>query len=111
MTEPITYLGPPGTGKTQNLSNLIRNCLEDNISPERIACVSFTRKAAQESRERVCKDWGLEEDSLPHFQTLHAMAFRSGGYKVDNVMRLRTPIIRILKVILIYWGFPRGICI
>ena len=87
MTEPITYLGPPGTGKTQNLSNLIRNCLEDNISPERIACVSFTRKAAQESRERVCKDWGLEEDSLPHFQTLHAMAFRSGGYKVDNVMR------------------------
>ena len=87
MTEPITYLGPPGTGKTQNLSNLIRNCLEDNIPPERIACVSFTRKAAEESRERVCKDWGLEEDSLPHFQTLHAMAFRSGGYKVDNVMR------------------------
>ena len=25
----ITYLGPPGTGKTQNNSNLVRNCIED----------------------------------------------------------------------------------
>ena len=56
------------------------------MDPFKIACVSFTRKAAQESRERVCLDLGLEEDSLPYFQTLHSMAFRAGGYKVDDVV-------------------------
>ena len=81
-----TILGPPGTGKTQTNSNKIRECIEQGIDPDRIACVSFTRKAAQESRERVCGDWGLNEKDLPYFQTLHSMAFRSGGYSTDEVM-------------------------
>jgi superfamily I DNA/RNA helicase len=82
-----TYLGPPGCGKTQNNSNLVKEYINQGIDPERIACVSFTRKAARESRERVCHDCGLEEDRLPHFQTLHSIAFREGGYKVSEVMR------------------------
>ena len=87
MIEERTILGPPGTGKTQTNSNLIRNCIEDGIEPEEIACVSFTRKAAQESRERVGKDWGIKDASLPYFQTLHSMAFRSGGYKSSDVVQ------------------------
>ena len=87
MTEEHeTILGPPGTGKTQTNSNKIRECIEQGIEPDRIACVSFTRKAAQESRERVCRDWGIDEKDLPYFQTLHSMAFRSGGYSSDEVM-------------------------
>ena len=86
MIEEKTILGPPGTGKTQTNSNLVRECLKNGMAPHKIACVSFTKKAAQESRERVCQDLGLEEDSLPYFQTLHSMAFRSGGYKVDEVI-------------------------
>ena len=81
-----TILGPPGTGKTQTNSNKIRDCLEQGISPDRIACVSFTRKAAQESRQRVCKDWGIDERDMPYFQTLHSMAFRAGGYSTDEVI-------------------------
>jgi len=81
-----TILGPPGCGKTQTNSNLIRNCIEDGIDPDRIACVSFTRKAATESKNRVCNDWGLEEDMLPYFRTLHSMAFLAGGYKSAEVM-------------------------
>lgn len=84
-----TILGPPGTGKTQTNSNKIRNCLEKGISPDRIACVSFTRKAAQESRQRVCNDWGIEERDMPYFQTLHSMAFRAGGYSTDEVVGSR----------------------
>ena len=87
MIEERTILGPPGTGKTQTNSNLIRNCIEDGIEPEEIACVSFTRKAAQESRERVGKDWGIKDASLPYFHTLHSMAVRSGGYKSSDVVQ------------------------
>ena len=65
--EPITFLGPPGTGKTQNISKLVLECIEEGIPPERIACVSFTKKAAQESRDRVCREGGLQEDALPYF--------------------------------------------
>ena len=81
-----TILGPPGTGKTQTNSNKIRECIEQGIAPDRIACVSFTRKAAQESRDRVCKDWGIDERDMPYFQTLHSMAFRAGGYSTDEVL-------------------------
>ncbi len=81
-----TILGPPGTGKTQTNSNRIRECIEQGIAPDRIACVSFTRKAAKESRERVCRDWGIDEKDMPYFQTLHSMAFRSGGYTTDDVI-------------------------
>ena len=81
-----TILGPPGTGKTQTNSNKIRDCIEQGISPDRIACVSFTRKAAKESRDRVCKDWGIDERDMPYFQTLHSMAFRAGGYSSDEVV-------------------------
>ena len=82
-----TILGPPGTGKTQTNSNRVRNCIEDGIDPDRIACVSFTRKAATESRERVGRDWGIDEKDLPFFQTLHSMAYRAGGYTPNDVMR------------------------
>jgi superfamily I DNA/RNA helicase len=82
-----TILGPPGCGKTQTNSNLIQSYIKEGIAPEQIACVSFTRKAAQESRERVSNDWGVPTDSLPYFQTLHSMAFRAGGYKPSDVIR------------------------
>ena len=87
MTETITYMGPPGCGKTQTVSNLVRNCIEEGIPPERIACVSFTRKAASESRQRVCNDWGISEDMLPNFQTLHSIAFRGGGFTTKDLLR------------------------
>ena len=51
-----TILGPPGGGKTHTNTLLVKQCIEDGIPPERIACVSFTRKAAQESKARVCRD-------------------------------------------------------
>ena len=53
MNEIKTILGPPGCGKTQTNSNLIQKYIEEGINPLKIACVSFTRKAATESRERV----------------------------------------------------------
>ena len=82
-----TILGPPGCGKTHTNTLLIRQCIEDGIYPERIACVSFTKKAAQESKDRVFRDLGVEKNRLHYFQTLHSMAFRAGQYKKEDVIR------------------------
>lgn len=54
--------------------------------PERIAFVAFTRKAALEARERAQVQFGLSEDSLPYFRTLHSLAFRELGIQREQVM-------------------------
>ena len=101
--ESETILGPPGTGKTQTNSNRIRDCIQEGIDPDRIACVSFTRKAAGESRDRVVKDWNIDERDLPYFQTLHSMAYKAGGYTTDDVMSPKD-----LKIIGNAVGIPFG---
>jgi superfamily I DNA/RNA helicase len=87
LNEQKTILGPPGCGKTQTNSNLIHKYIKQGIDPDKIACVSFTKKAATESRERVCKNWNLTEEDLPYFQTLHSMAFQVLGHKPTEVMQ------------------------
>ena len=60
-----TILGPPGCGKTQTNSNLIQGYIKEGIERQRIACVSFSKKAARESKERVCNDWNILDEDLP----------------------------------------------
>ena len=81
-----TILGPPGCGKTQTNIRMVQGFIASGIPPEKIACVSFTRKAAEEAKSRICEEMGLERDIFPFFQTLHSMAFRSGMHKGDEVM-------------------------
>ena len=42
-------LGPPGTGKTTTLLNLVDEFLKDGIRPRQIGYFSFTKKAATEA--------------------------------------------------------------
>ena len=41
--------GPPGTGKTTTLLNIVDEALQGGMDPTRIAFVSFSRKAADEA--------------------------------------------------------------
>ena len=69
-------LGPPGTGKTTTLINKVEELLEQGVNPERIAYVSFTRKAAYEAKDRACERFGFKEDRMPWFRTCHGVAYR-----------------------------------
>jgi superfamily I DNA/RNA helicase len=41
--------------------------------------MAFTRRAANEARERAAKQFGLKPKDLPFFSTLHSMAYRQLG--------------------------------
>jgi len=44
-----------GTGKTFSLALRVSKAIENGIPPERILCVTFTNRAAEEMRERIKK--------------------------------------------------------
>ena len=81
-------LGPQGTGKTHTLLEKVDAYLK-TTNPDRIGYFAFTRKAANEAKERAMKKFNFSEDDLPHFRTLHSLAFRTLGIKKDQVMQKR----------------------
>jgi superfamily I DNA/RNA helicase len=77
-----SIFGPPGTGKTTKLLKIIEEAIADGVSPEKIAFLSFTRKAAQEAIDRACIKFNLDAKYFPHFRTLHSLAFRQVGLEI-----------------------------
>ena len=79
-------LGPPGTGKTTTLLNLVDKYLK-KTDPNRIGYFAFTQKAAYGARDKAMEKFNLSEDDLPYFRTLHSLAFRRLGIRKENVMQ------------------------
>ena len=79
-------LGPPGTGKTTTLLNIVQSAIGRGIPPERIAYLAFTRKAAYEAQERAMVQFNFDENRFPYFRTLHSLAFKQLGMQRDEVM-------------------------
>ena len=44
--------GPPGTGKTTTLLNMVEQTLDKGVPPSQVKLLAFTRKAATEAKER-----------------------------------------------------------
>ena len=82
-------LGPPGTGKTHNLLNLVEKELANGTPPDRIAFVSFTTKATNEARNRAKTKFNLIDKDFPYFCTLHAFGKRQMGLTKSEVMDKR----------------------
>ena len=81
-------LGPPGTGKTTTLLNLVDEFLKDGIRPRQIGYFSFTKKAANEAADRAADKFGLDkENDLPFFRTLHSFAFNQLGMTKEKMMK------------------------
>ena len=79
--------GPPGTGKTTTVLNLVEAELGKGTYPGHIAFFAFTRKAANEAKERASKRFGLDpKNDLPFFRTLHSLAFHLTGLRNDQLM-------------------------
>tara|TARA_R100000654_G_scaffold3322_1_gene11324 strand:+ start:1559 stop:3067 length:1509 start_codon:yes stop_codon:yes gene_type:complete len=80
-------LGPPGTGKTTTLLNLVDEFIQKGVRPRQIGYFSFTRKAAKEAAERAAKKFELDIDNdLENFRTLHSFAFQRLGMTREKMM-------------------------
>ena len=80
-------LGPPGTGKTTTLLNLVDQFIQDGVRPKQIGYFSFTKKAATEAASRAAEKFGLDIDNdLSYFRTLHSYAFNQVGMTREKMM-------------------------
>lgn len=86
MQQEKVFLGPPGTGKTTTLLNTIEQEMENGVPPDRIAFMSFTKKAADEATGRACDRFNLSPRAFPYFRTLHSLAFRELGLRRGDVI-------------------------
>ena len=81
-------IGPPGTGKTRSLLQTVQKYRDQGISLQDIGYFAFTRKAANEARDRFLKiNTDLTKKDIPYFKTLHSFAFHQLGLKEENVMQ------------------------
>lgn len=80
--------GPPGTGKTTTLLNMVDDALSKGVPSHEIAFLAFTRKAAHEARDRAAARFKLDaEKELPYFRTLHSLAYRMLSLKDSMIMQ------------------------
>ena len=79
-------LGPPGTGKTTTLLDLVDEFLQSGTDITRIGYFSFTRRAANEAINRAEEKFNIDKGDIPYFRTLHSLAFGLLGAKKENVI-------------------------
>ena len=80
--------GPPGTGKTTRLLNMVDDALQKGVPPMNIAFLAFTRKAANEAKERAAKRFNLDpKKDLFYFRTLHSLALTCSDIRTEQVMQ------------------------
>lgn len=73
------YAGPPGTGKSTTLLNVVDTLLGGAAAPEDIVYTTFTRAGAYEARDRAAARFKLSPDRLPYFRTLHSLCYQATG--------------------------------
>lgn len=89
----LRIIAGPGTGKTQTLMMRVAHLInEKKVSGYSIVCFTFTRKAANEMRERLAQFVNPAEAAKVTIGTFHAIAYRmirqwheTLGYKSANI--------------------------
>jgi uncharacterized protein (TIGR00375 family) len=71
---PVLVLAGPGTGKTHTLMGRVARLLDQGVPARRILALTFTRRAAQELRDRL-KALRGDTAEAPQAGTLHALCF------------------------------------
>lgn len=81
--------GPPGSGKTTYLLNVVELELQNGTSPMKIGYFAFTRKAATEARDRAISKFPQlnAQHDFPWFRTLHSLAYHCLAVSRKDMMQ------------------------
>jgi DNA helicase-2/ATP-dependent DNA helicase PcrA len=80
-------LGGPGCGKTTRLLGIMEEELACGVRPERLAFVSFTKKAVGEAAARAALKFNLAPRELPYIRTIHSLAYCLLGVTQGEIMQ------------------------
>lgn len=72
---PVLVLAGPGAGKTRVLVGRLQWLAEQGEDLSRVLAVTFTRRAANELRERLAGAFAANHAAVPQCDTLHGMAW------------------------------------
>lgn len=74
-TKVTKFSGPPGTGKSTTLLNVVDKLLTSGVAPEDVLFTTFTRAGADEARNRACARFNLPPGRFPYFKTIHSICY------------------------------------
>jgi DNA helicase II / ATP-dependent DNA helicase PcrA len=88
LTSINKIFGPPGSGKTTYLLNLVEQELTNGTPANQIGYFAFTRKAATEAKDRAMLKFPTlnAQTDFPWFRTLHSLAFRALNISTGDMM-------------------------
>lgn len=72
INNPCLVVAVPGSGKTRLLVERIGRLVESGIPQKNVVCMTFTNKAADEMRERICERLGVNQ-SKAFIGTFHKL--------------------------------------
>jgi len=91
---PSLIIAGAGSGKTRVLTQRVVKLINEGASPSDILCVTFTRNAAKEMRERLEKDLGKDKIKGLWIDTFHGLSVK--------ILRAYAPLIGFTEMFSIY---------
>jgi superfamily I DNA/RNA helicase len=82
--------GPPGTGKTTFLVNIVKQCIEAKIPMKEVGYFAFTRAAALEAKARATTSFSqFNKSEFEYFSTIHSLCFKLLNLSREYVIEMR----------------------
>lgn len=85
--KPLLVLAGAGSGKTRVITHKVSYLIENNYPPHKILAITFTKKAANEMKERVFKYTGVESKWISTFHSFCLKIVRSFVKFLNNGLK------------------------